>query len=74
MAMNICVINKMRFHFSAWLDFISHAGVLSEARDLTGIVFVGRPRTRSKTRSGLVNTTGSDEIRSKITMWIDMSR
>jgi len=39
MAMNI---NEMRFRFSAWFDFISHAGVLSEARDLTGIVFVGR--------------------------------
>lgn len=43
MAMNICVINEMRFRFSAWFDFISHAGVLSEARDLARIVFVGRP-------------------------------
>lgn len=55
MAMNICAINEMRFRFSARLDFISHAGVLSEARDLAGIVFVGRPRTRSETRFGLVN-------------------
>lgn len=68
MAMNICVINKMRFRFSAWLDFISHAGILSEARDLARIVFVGRPRIRSKTRSSLVNAAGSNRISSRITI------
>lgn len=71
MAMNICAINEMRFRFSARLDFISHASVLSEARDLAGIVFVGCPRTRSKTRFGLVNAARSDKIRLRITMRID---
>jgi len=66
MAMNICVINEMRFRFSARFDFISHAGIFSEARDLARIVFV--PRTRLKTRSGFVNAAGSDRIRSRITI------